>query len=100
MPLLTGGARDQPRKQTIRNTIAWSYDLLTPAEQSLFRQLTVFVGGFTLEAAEAISADSEIDILDTIGSLADKSLIRIASRVTGNPAISCSKACGSLASNC
>ena len=84
LPLLTGGARDQPaRQQTIRNTIAWSYDLLTPAEQSLFRRLSVFVGGFTLEAAEAISADSEIDILDTIGSLADKSLIRIASRVTG-----------------
>jgi predicted ATPase/DNA-binding CsgD family transcriptional regulator len=81
LSLLTGGARDQPaRQQTIRNTIAWSYDLLTLAEQSLFRRLSVFVGGFTLEAAEAIAGDSEIDLLDTIGSLADKSLLRIASR--------------------
>jgi predicted ATPase/DNA-binding CsgD family transcriptional regulator len=83
LPLLTGGARDQPaRQQTIRNTIAWSYDLLSPVEQSLFRRLSVFVGGFTLEAAEAIAGTSEINLLDTIGSLADKSLLRIASRDT------------------
>ena len=54
--LLTGGARDQPpRLQTMYDAIAWSHDLLSPAEQMLFRRLAVFVGGFTLDAAEWIS---------------------------------------------
>ena len=80
LPVLTGGARDQPeRLQTMRNAIAWSYDLLTPEEQSLFCRLAVFVGGFTLEAAEAICAAddrSTIELLDGIASLVDKSLLR------------------------
>jgi predicted ATPase/class 3 adenylate cyclase len=73
LPLLTGGARDMPERQrTLRATIAWSYDLLTAAEQRLFARLAVFVGGSTLEAAEEVA---EAD-LDTIQSLVDKSLVR------------------------
>jgi non-specific serine/threonine protein kinase len=55
LPLLTGGARDLPdRQRTMRDAIAWSHDLLTPAEQAVFRCLATFVGGCTLEAAEAV----------------------------------------------
>ena len=55
LPLLVGGARDLPaRQRTLRNTIAWSYDLLSPAEQKLFQRLSVFAGGCTLEAVEGV----------------------------------------------
>jgi predicted ATPase/class 3 adenylate cyclase len=75
LPLLVGGARDLPaRQQTLRDTIAWSYDLLGAEEQALVRQLGVFVGGFTLEAAEAVCA-GESDLLDGLASLVDKSLL-------------------------
>jgi predicted ATPase len=73
LPLLTGGSRDAPERQrTLRATIAWSYDLLAPEEQRLFRRLGVFSGGCTLAAAEEIS---EAD-LDTLQSLVEKSLLR------------------------
>ena len=80
MKLLTGGARDLPeRQQTIRGAIAWSHDLLEEGEKMLFRRLSVFVGGCSLEAAEEFcNADGalEIDILDGVASLVDKSLLR------------------------
>jgi predicted ATPase/class 3 adenylate cyclase len=80
LSLLTRGARDLPeRQQTLSNTIAWSYDLLDEAEQTLFRQLSVFVGGCTLEGAEAVCdapPGAASGILDGLESLAAKSLIR------------------------
>jgi predicted ATPase/class 3 adenylate cyclase/Tfp pilus assembly protein PilF len=73
LPLLTGGPRDAPaRQRTLSATIAWSYDLLTDEEKRLFASLSVFAGGCTFEAAEAVC---EAD-LDTLQSLVDKSLVR------------------------
>ena len=85
--LLTGGARDLPERQrTMRDTIAWSYGLLSPEEQALFRRLAVFAGGFTLEAAEALGAnDTELNVLQGIASLVDKSLLRVADGLGGEP---------------
>ncbi len=82
LPLLTGGSRDLPtRQRTLRDTIAWSYDLLSPQERMLFRCLAVFVGGWTIEAAEAVADPSrDLDVLDGVGSLLDKSLIRVDER--------------------
>jgi predicted ATPase/class 3 adenylate cyclase len=74
LKLLTGGARDLPaRQQTIRSAIAWSHDLLDGEERRLFRCLSVFAGGFTLEAAEAVCG---ADVADGVSSLADKSLLK------------------------
>jgi predicted ATPase/class 3 adenylate cyclase/Tfp pilus assembly protein PilF len=78
LEFLTGGARDVPkRQQTLRNAIAWSYDLLNEDEQRLFRRLSVFVGGCTIEAAEAVTGDPSdpVSVLDGLGSLLDKSLL-------------------------
>lgn len=78
--LLTGGARDLPdRQQTLRRTLDWSHELLGTDEQALFRRLSVFVGGFTLEAAEAVAdpfGRLGIDVVDGVGSLVDKSLLQ------------------------
>ena len=76
--LLTAGSRTAiPRHQTLRATIDWSYDLLTEPERIFLRRLSVFAGGFTLEAAEAVCSQGmkQSDILDLLGRLVDKSLV-------------------------
>jgi predicted ATPase len=102
LDVLSRDARDvSPRHQTMWNAITWSYDLLNPAEQTLFRRLSVFVGGFTLEAAEAVAEDGQTDrrpdgeslpsarlsvlpsALDGITSLVDKSLVQRVERSDG-----------------
>jgi predicted ATPase/DNA-binding NarL/FixJ family response regulator len=79
LSLLHWEAQDLPeRQQTLRSAIAWSYELLASSEQILFRRLGIFVGGFTLEAAEAIVADGRdhtVDVLEGVSSLVDKSLV-------------------------
>jgi tetratricopeptide (TPR) repeat protein len=73
LALLSGGPRDRPdRQQSVRAAIAWSHDLLTAPEQRLFAHLSLFVGGFTLSAAEAV-CDAD---LDELSSLIDKSVVR------------------------
>jgi predicted ATPase len=76
--LLTGGARDLPsRHQTLHNTLEWSYGLLNDGEKKLYARLSVFVGGFTLEAAEAVcNAENKFDILNGLTALVDNSLLR------------------------
>ena len=83
LQLLTGGARDlEVRQQTMRATIAWSEDLLAPSERVLFRRLAVFVGGCTLEAADAVCAAPEgaeplgQDVLDGLSTLVEQSLVQ------------------------
>ncbi|HAE83409.1 MAG TPA: hypothetical protein DEV72_02490 [Ktedonobacter sp.] len=79
LAVLTSGARDVPtRQQTLRNTIAWSYDLLNADERRLFQRLSVFVGGSRIEAIEEVchgTGDKKIDVLNMIASLIDKSLV-------------------------
>ena len=76
---MTGSVQGVPaRQQTLRNTIAWSYNLLDATEQQLFRRLSVFVGSYTLEAVEALCgafADGAEQALDGVASLIDKSLL-------------------------
>jgi predicted ATPase/class 3 adenylate cyclase len=89
LKLLTGGARDLPaRQQTLRDTIAWSHDLLDEAERTLFRRLAVFAGGCTFEAAEAVcNADGDLglDVFDGITSLVEKNLLRQTIEADGEP---------------
>jgi predicted ATPase/class 3 adenylate cyclase len=89
LQLLSGGPRDAPRRhQTLQAAINWSYELLDEAEQALFQQLSVFYGGFTLDAAEAVccsvagepSSSLEVaqtrEVMDAVASLLDKSLLQ------------------------
>jgi predicted ATPase len=101
LPLLTRGARDLPeRQQTLRNTIAWSYDLLEAGEQQLFWRLAVFVGGFTLQAVQVVcvfdpaetssseKAEEQADegaVLEQLGQLLDKSLVQAQQDTGGEP---------------
>ena len=80
LDVLAHGTRDLPaRQRTMRDAVAWSYDLLSPEERALFRRLSVFAGGFTLEAAEAVAGAGEslgFDALDGVAALVDHSLVR------------------------
>jgi predicted ATPase/DNA-binding XRE family transcriptional regulator len=79
LPVLTDGPRDRPaRQQTLRDTIAWSYDLLPVPEQALFRRLGVFVGGWDATSTAAVgdaAGDLGMDVLDGLASLVDQSLV-------------------------
>ena len=107
LQILTGGAQDLPaRHQTLRKAIEWSYDLLTPNEQQLFRRLSVFAGSCTLEAAEYIAGDAPPDVphteetqirnsqseirnsIELVSSLIDKSLLRQVGEAGGEPRVS------------
>jgi predicted ATPase/class 3 adenylate cyclase len=88
LEFLTGGGRDLPaRQQTLRDAIAWSYELLDENEQKLFRRLSVFVGGCTVEAIEAVAEDhpSRGSVLDRLASLLDKSLLQEVEGANGEP---------------
>jgi predicted ATPase/DNA-binding CsgD family transcriptional regulator len=77
LELLIGGPQDAPvRHQSLRNAIQWSYGLLTEEEKQLFRCVSVFAGGFTLEAVSAVNPGSAIEILDWVDSLVSKSLLQ------------------------
>lgn len=79
--LLTGGSRVAlPRQRTLRATMDWGHELLSEKERALFRRFSVFSGGFTLEAAEAVCAGDGVEpeeILDLLGRLVDKSLVLV-----------------------
>ncbi len=92
LELLTSGPRDAPaRLQTMRAAIAWSYDLLAPNERRLFRQLSVFVNGWTVDAAEAVVADdcriaaASGEILEGLIALLDQSLVQQTPQADGEP---------------
>jgi predicted ATPase/DNA-binding winged helix-turn-helix (wHTH) protein len=89
LQLLTGGALDLPeRQQTLRKAIDWSHSLLNDAEQRLFRRFSVFVGGCTLEAAEAVCntrRDLGIDLFEGLSSLVDKNLVQRMDRAQTEP---------------
>jgi predicted ATPase len=88
--LLTDGAQDlAARQQALRNTIRWSYDLLDDKEQLMFGRLSVFVGGFTLQAAEMVvgkaADDQSVDVLNEVASLVNKNLLRRVEQADDEP---------------
>jgi non-specific serine/threonine protein kinase len=86
--LLTGAGRKAlPRHQTLQATIQWSYDQLSAEEQRLFRLLSVFAGGWTLESAARVSGDGadELEVLDLLSRLVDKSLVLVDRERGGEP---------------
>jgi predicted ATPase/DNA-binding XRE family transcriptional regulator len=93
LPLLTGGARDLPaRQQTLRDAIAWSYNLLSPEQRTLFCRLAVFVGGCCVESVAAVCntthgvpANVSTDVLDGLVALVDQSLLNRLEDVNGEP---------------
>ena len=89
LPLLTAGGRDLPaRQQTMRDAIAWSFDLLSSEEQALFRRLSVFVGGCTLDAAGAVAVAPSApgsNVFEGVASLVDKSLLKEEDGPGGEP---------------
>jgi len=89
LQLLIGGALDLPaRQQTLRNTIDWSHELLNEAEQKLFRRFSIFLGGCTLEGAEAVcntGLDLGIDLLEGLCSLVDKNLVQLVEQPQAEP---------------
>jgi hypothetical protein len=90
LKLLTGGARDLPtRHQTLRNTLEWSYDLLNPEEKILYARLSVFVGGFTSAAEAVCNQDGRLDVLESLTSLVNNSLLRQDETADGDRASGC-----------
>ncbi len=88
LPLLTGGAQDLPeRQQTLRNTIRWSYELLSPDEQCLFRSIAIFTGSCTLDAVETLlhHTNLSIGLLEGVTALINKSLLRQSEQANGEP---------------
>jgi predicted ATPase/class 3 adenylate cyclase len=89
LALLTGGARDAPaRQRTLRDTIEWSYGLLSASEQRLFSRLAVFLGGRTIEAAEVVcdpAAELDASVFEGVASLVEKSLLRQDEVTVGEP---------------
>jgi predicted ATPase/class 3 adenylate cyclase len=89
LPLLGGGSVDLPaRQRTLRGAIDWSYELLSAAEQTLFRRLSVFSGGWTVEAAEKVvllDPSADLDIYDGLSTLVDQSLVRPPVEDSGEP---------------
>jgi predicted ATPase/class 3 adenylate cyclase len=89
LALLTGGARDAPaRQRTLRDTIEWSYGLLSASEQRLFARLSVFLGGGTIDAAEAVcdpASELGVALFDGVASLVEKSLLRHDEGPAGEP---------------
>lgn len=87
LDLLTDGPRDLPaRQRTLRSTLAWSFDLLAPAEQALFSRLGIFSGGCALDAAQAICVEEDgADLAGVLASLFDKSLLQRAAGDDGEP---------------